>query len=183
MSFEVDVSGPLQAAARLRGINAASVVKAERRAIATLVRRLPVAARRDIQDQYTMRVAAITERLSAKAQSGQAVVLTGRAKGVGLHLFRHTYSRTRGVTSRVEKVKPAAKITAAWVGKSGRIFRREKDASRPSGFVARLPYRALFGPSVAFMLRDGERRERLGQIAQSVLAAEIDRLVATLGAD
>lgn len=178
MSLEVDVTGPLRVAASLRGISTATVQKSEQRAKATLLRRLPVAARRDIQQQYTVRAGKVTEGLSVK-QAGGNVVLMGRGRAIGLQEFKHTASRGRGVTSQLQKRFSPVAIGAAFRGPNGGLFQRVEDSGSASGHVGRLPIRKLYGPSVAYMLRNTERRARLGDMAAEILSVEINRLVAS----
>ncbi len=149
------------------------------RAASTLVRRLPVEARRDIQTEYNLPAGRISQDLSATSD-GSSVTLTGKARGIGLIEFAGRYGghKTEGATAKVFVGQGTHTYAGTFIatGKSGnrQIFSRKLVGGRRAG---RLPLRSLYGPNVASMLRKGDREERLADFAQSTLAIEINRLL------
>ena len=147
--------------------------RAIQRATGTLARRLPVEARRDMQDEYNLRAGRISAGLTVRREEG-AVVLTGSKRGIGLIDFdgRWRGVKTEGATARVRRTDSVGvyggTFIAAGRGGNRQIFERTTKA--------RLPLRTLYGPSVADMLKNAPRRMRLAGFAQTVLAAEIDRI-------
>lgn len=148
-----------------------------RRALATLTRRLPVAWRRDLQETYNLPAAQIRDRISYEV-GGDSVLITGRARPVGLVNFggRWTSVKSPGAAAQVfvAKGRHIYGGTFIAVGRSGnrQIFERKGKA--------RLPIRALYGPSVASMFRNKDRQQRMYIVAQSIFAAEIARLTKTI---
>lgn len=170
---QFDLSAPfLNVAARLmqtrKGMD---TVRA--RAIGTLARRLPVQARRDIQTEYALSSSRINAGLSVRREEG-AVVLVGAKRGIGLIEFSGRWGgrKAEGAVARVRVDESPYVYAGTFIatGKSGnrQIFDRQ---SRK-----RLPIKTLYGPSLANMLRNDARRERLGDFAQELAAAELDRL-------
>jgi len=171
---QFDISTPfLDAAARLtqtrKGMDTART-----RAMGTLARRLPVQARRDIQTEYALSATRINAGLSVRREEG-AVVLVGSKRGIGLIEFAGRWGgrKTQGAVARVRVDEGPYVYAGTFIaaGKSGnrQIFDR---TSRK-----RLPIRTLYGPSLAIMLRNDARRERLGDFAQDIAVSERDRLM------
>lgn len=177
MGLSVDLSGLLAIRNDLAQAPRAAT-QVMRRARATLVRRLPVAARRDIQTEYALKAARVMAGLAVR-NDGDAVVLTGKKRGVGLIEFAGRWGgrKTAGASAQVHvgagrTMRPGTFIA---VGKNlnRHIFAR---APLGGGRAGRLPLMTQYGPSIAQMLRRPGRADRLADFAQSILAAEVDRL-------
>jgi len=169
----VDVSGILAEAQRLRGFPA-NAKQATKRAVGTLARRLPVEARRDIQNEYALPANRITQDLSAKTEDS-AVVLTGYARPVGLIEFggRWAGRKSQGATARVFVAEGQHNYGGTFIARLKNGNKQIVDRTTKK----RLPLKTLYGPSVASMLRKGQRESRLADLAQDVLSAEIARLL------
>ena len=76
-----DVSAILKAADRFREVPKRAE-QARSRAASTLARRLPVEARRDIQDEYNLTAGRINTGLSVRTTS-EYVELVGSSRGIG----------------------------------------------------------------------------------------------------
>jgi hypothetical protein len=177
---QFDASSPFtREALRLSAVQKGAS-QAVSRAAATLVRRLPVEARRDIQTEYNLPAGRISQDLSATSD-GSSVTLTGRARAVGLIEFAGRYGgrKTEGATAKVFIGQGTHTYAGTFIatGKNGsrQIFSRKIVGGRRA---PRLPLRALYGPSVAAQLRKGVREDRLADFAQTHLSVEIDRLLA-----
>lgn len=146
------------------------------RAVGTLLRRLPVAARRDIQDEYNLTAGRITPFLSARRGEGY-VELVGQKRGIGLINFSGRWGgrKTEGAVATVRRSEGASVYGGTFIAnlRSGNRQIVERETKK------RLPLRTLYGPSIAQMLRNAARRERLADIAQEIGAAEMDRLSKT----
>ena len=165
-SFEV--WSIVEEAARLRRIATALPV-AVRRAVGTLARRLPVAARRDMQQEYNLPASRINAGLTVSRTAG-SVVLQGSKRGIGLVAYGARQTK-RGVVVSILRGKtetwPEAFIAAGKNGNRQVFVRKGRE---------RLPIDALYGSSIATMLRKPGRAERLADAAQQVVSAEIARL-------
>ena len=176
---QFDASSPfLREATRLQAVQKGTA-QAVGRAVSTLVRRLPVEARRDIQTEYNLPAGRISQDLSATSNES-TVTLTGKSRAIGLEAFSGQWRgpNSEGASAKVFTGQGAHVYAGTFiaVGKSGnrQIFSRKIVGGRR---VGRLPLRALFGPNVADMLRKGDREERLADFAQITLSVEIDRLL------
>lgn len=173
-----DFSPLIAEAQRLRGVTSTART-AIKKAAGTLARRLPVEARRDIQDEYAVKASTVSRYLDAK-NTGDSVVLTGRARAVGLVEFggRWTNVKSPGASAQVFVAKGRHTYAGTFIarGKGGnrQIFERDFVNGKRS---PRLPIRTLYGPSVASMLRKGDRPTRLDDIAENILSSEITRLL------
>jgi hypothetical protein len=174
-----DVASPfLREAQRLQAIQKGTA-QAIGRATSTLVRRLPVEARRDIQQEYNLPSRRISDALSA-SKDETSVTLVGKARGVGLVEFggRWRGRNSEGASAKVFTAGASHTYGGTFIaiGRNGnrQIFDR---ARRGGKRAARLPLKTLYGPSVASMLRKGDRESRLADFAQSLLSVEIDRLL------
>jgi minor tail protein Z (GPZ) len=174
-----DVSSPfLREAKRLQALQKGSK-SAISRASSTLARRLPVEARRDIQTEYNVKAATVNQYLSV-TKDDTSVTLIGRARATGLIEFGGKWGGPRSAgavaSALVSEGAHTYGGTFIAVGRSGnrQIFDRALVGGRRA---PRLPLKTLYGPSVASMLRKGEREDRLADFAQSVLSTEIDRLI------
>lgn len=148
-----------------------NVEKIRSRAIATLARRLPVQARRDIQQEYNLTATRIRDGLSIRRPDEGDVILRGSARGINLIAFGARWTKRRGVTARVKKGGAATVQQHAFIatGRNGNRLVFERRGKK------RLPLDALYGPSVGQMLKHGDRPQRLADFASGVIAAEIAR--------
>lgn len=181
----VDLSGIARAAA-LVAKRAGDVDTIVQRARATLARRLPVEARRDIQGEYLLKATRVREAITTRNQ-GDAVELTASGRGVTLGNFRVTGGRNRKPLKAQILVGGSMELypdrfIATGLGGSPLVFERSAKPKRrmTAGVnVGQLkePLVVEYGPSVAQMLRRPDRRDRLAQFGQKILADEIQRLL------
>lgn len=174
-----DISGDLDAARHMAD-DARGVLRAQRRALGTLRRRLPVVARRDIQTEYNIKAARVNQDLRASFVE-DGIRLVGYSRGIGLLNFGARQTRT-GVTASIKKGKrtlePGAFI-ATGLGGNRQVFmrtgvKRRMQKGRYAGRI-REAIEALYGPSVAQMLKHGERPQRLEAAVQPIVEKELDR--------
>lgn len=169
----VDVSAAFTREANRISTIAGGASKAIERAAGTLSRRLPVQARRDIQDEYNLVGSRIRDGLSS-TRGGGYVELRASARGIGLINFGGRWGgrKTAGAVAKVFRKEGAYNYGGTFIakGRSGnqQIFDRTSKK--------RLPLKVLYGPSLAAMLRKEDRRTRLAVYAKSILATEFDRL-------
>lgn len=179
--FSFDISGDLDAAKRM-GDSARDVLRVQRRALSTLRRRLPVVARRDIQTEYNIKAARINQDLRASFVS-DGIKLVGRSHGIGLINFGARQTRT-GVSTSIKKGKRTLEehaFIAPGLGGNRQVFmrtgiKRRMQKGRYAGRI-REAIEALYGPSVAQMLKHGERPQRMEQAADQIIEKELDRLL------
>lgn len=169
----IDLIAPFAREAKRLGDLGRDSRKAVQRAAGTLARRLPVAARRDMQAEYNLKAGRINAGLSTRREEG-AVVITGSKRGIGLIEFGGKWRgrKTDGAVAAVRKGDTSTYGgTFIAAGKSGnrQIFTRTGKS--------RLPLRVLYGPSIADMLKNAARRDRLAELARTVMATEFDRLL------
>lgn len=165
-----DASAILKVADRFREVPKRAE-QARSRAASTLARRLPVEARRDIQDEYNLTAGRINKGLSVRTTS-EYVELVGASRGIGRIEFGGRRGANGQVTYQVHRngarqVLPHAFIANGLSGNT-QIFERLTHK--------RLPIQAIYGPSIAQMLRKSGREERLIGFSQTLLSAEIERL-------
>ena len=184
MPASVDLSGLRRQIERL-GKTQKAAEQAVKRARGTLARRIVVEARRDIQTEYTLPANRITAGLFTR-NNGDAVELTGVARGVGLINFKGS-GGTRRAPVRVQVKTAGAAVVydnnyfrAKGLNGNRQIFERlpEKRRMVAGNYKGRLRnvIRSTYGPSVAQMLRRPGRSGRLADTAQTILRDEIDRL-------
>lgn len=162
---------------------------AQKRAVATMLRRLRVEARRDIQREYSLRASTLTERLVV-SRKFDGVALIGKATGIGLENFGASQNR-KGVTYRVKKGEARQSVKGSafmrrtrsgsgpyvWLRKDGEQYTHNtKDFAGVFGRHG-YPIFKQYGPSVAQMLKHGDRPARLVEFAIGVLKAEQQRLL------
>jgi hypothetical protein len=167
-----DVSAAFDREADHLGAIARESEKAEQRAVGTLARRLPVEARRDIQAEYNLPAARITQGLSVTRGNGY-VELRASKRGIGAINFgaRQVGRRTGGVRVEILRGRPDTwpdAFIATGRGGNRQMFMRSTSK--------RLPIKTVYGPSVAQMLRKPGRAERLAVFAQDILRSEFQRL-------
>jgi hypothetical protein len=160
------------------------------RAVSTLKRRLPAQAKRDIGAQYTLPSRQIASRLRCKGDSS-SVTLTGLGRAQTLIKF-NAKQNASGVSAQIEKGKtvqiqhafirvPAGAPSAGpQVLIRDAVFGSMPDKVQDIAVVDHnrhgYPIVLLGGPSVADMLRDAGREDRLSDFVQTTFASEVDRL-------
>lgn len=166
-------------------------VKIIERATSTLKRRLPAQAKRDIGAQYNLHSREIGSRLRCKADR-TSVTLTGLGRNQTLIKFGARQNAT-GVAVQIEKGKtlniPHAFIrtpTGSAAGAGPQVLIRSELTPAVAEKLQVLdvvdhnrhgyPISLLGGPTVADMLRDPGREDRLSDFVQQTFAAEVDRL-------
>lgn len=143
------------------------------RAAATLARRLPVEARRDIQTEYNLPAARIRDGLTARRGAG-FVELRASKRGIGLINFggRWPGRKSAGAIARVFRNETAHSYAGTFIakGRGGnlQIFERRGKGA--------LPLRVFYAPSLAQMLRKLGRKERLALFARQFLVDENVRI-------
>jgi len=177
MRVSIDADGALDAAKRISDLPA-KVLIAQRRALGTLRRRWPVIARRDIQTEYALSAARIRDGLSVRLIR-DGIELVGRVRGIGLLNFagRDTPS---GLRYRIFRNRPGHEPHGFVRSRRGQGIRKawEREPLAGSGGtrrVPRYPIEPLFGPSLAQMLRKGDRPTRMAQAGLDVITADLDR--------
>lgn len=180
-----DIAGLLQQAARL-GRTQAELSKATQRATGTLRRRMPVAARRDIQQEYNLKAGRINSGLRASPIE-RGVELIGSGRGVGLIEFGGKWRgpRSPGATAQVRRdegvtLYPGQFIATLLGGNRQIVSRtgspRRMTQGRYAGKV-RQPLTVEYGPQVAQMLIRRDRLDRLRDVQADILRAEFQRLL------
>jgi hypothetical protein len=197
--------GQLQALSfDLRGLDAAKHAPAllldrlpwfQDRAMRSLYRALPVEARRDIQAQYNIRAARVRDHLAIRylpQQGGRrtGVRLFGQWKrGIGLMQYPGTRQTRKGVAysvyQGVRKLEPGAFVARLLAG--NRVGENQHVAMRYGPKVVmqagrykgqkRQRIQTEYRSTVAQMLAQGRRPERLAEWATRYLAAEVDRQI------
>ncbi|UZW61855.1 hypothetical protein [Lysobacter enzymogenes] len=172
----IDADGALDAARQLSQIPA-KIALAQRRALGTLRRRWPVIARRDIQTEYALTVARIRSGLSVRT-THERLELVGIARGVGLRNFRSKRSADdRGLDFIAIKGKRGFKRSGFHGRHRGTDIAFERTPVTGDKRVPRTPIRRLYGPSIAQMLRKGDRPQRMADAGLAVITGEIDRQI------
>jgi hypothetical protein len=184
----VDLSASMRReAARLQqlGINSS---RALQRATGTLLRRLPVQARRDIQAQYNLSARRINYDLHA-TRDASAINLIGRRRGIGLIQFGGRWGgpRTAGATAQIERGGArelwdggGAFIAVGLSGNRQIFVRRGAPRAMTRGRyvgVRRQPIAVQYYGSIADFLIEPAREARLADFARTILADEMERLI------
>lgn len=169
----VDVSAAFTREASRIGDIAAGSDKAVSRAAGTLARRLPVQARRDIQTEYNLKAGRIKDGLSVTRGSG-FVELRASKRPIGLIEFAGKWGRRKspGAVAKVYRAQPRHNYGGTFIANL-RGGNRQIVARIGKG---RLPLKVLYGPSIANMLRNTDRKDRLATYAEDILASEFERL-------
>ncbi|MGO1003286.1 hypothetical protein [Lysobacter sp. CA196] len=176
MRLSLDANGVLDTARRISEIPA-KLALAQRRALGTLRRRWPVIARRDIQTEYALSAQRIRAGISVRT-TREGVELVGVARGVGLRNFASKRSADdRGLDYTAVRGRRSFKRSGFHRRHDGADIAFERTPVAGAKRVPRTPIRRLYGPSLAQMLRHGDRPERMGQVGLDVIAAEINRLL------
>jgi len=194
--FTFDISGDLDIAQRLSD-DVKDIAKAQKRAVSTLRRRLRTEGRRDIQREYNLKAQDINARLSVTSRY-DGIALIGKDSGINLIRFGARQTRA-GVSYSVKKGQRRtlahAFIRSTRSGRGPFVWMRKYDSDRARDDVggrygssysavkdrysSRHGYPILqkFGPSVAQMLKHGDRPQRLVDFSGQVLESELDRLL------
>jgi len=165
----------------------------QERGISTLVRRLPVEARRDIQAEYNITAGRVRDHLKARTFTGDTarvagVRLVGQWKrGIGLMNFSARQTR-KGVTysvhrgrRRLEESAFLARLLGGNVHAVQRFgAKRVAQQGRYKG-QQRQPLVVLYRSTVAQMLAAGRRPERLLDYSRRVVRDEVERLLRSYG--
>jgi len=180
-----------------------NVDKIRKRVVSTLSRRIKVQARRDIQTEYNLKASTINDRLSVSHRFFD-VRLKARAAGLNLINFSARQTKT-GVSYAVKKgqrktlshafIRRTKKGDGPFVWMRGEGHdRRHAVKSFAFGLAGRYtvtkirgrnslyndehgyPIFQQYGPSVAQMLKHGDRPQHLADYASDVVAAELARL-------
>jgi hypothetical protein len=172
MEIRIDADGVLNAARQWDRIPA-RITQAQYRAWITLRRRWPVIARRDIQREYALTAQRIRAGLRLRTVA-QGVQLIGSTRGIGLHQFRARPSRD-GLRYTALKGRPRVRQGGFEQMHRGTPVAFERVPLAHGKRVPRTPIRRLYGPSVAQMLRKGDRPQRVAQAGLEVITAELHR--------
>ncbi|ALN83062.1 hypothetical protein [Lysobacter antibioticus] len=174
MDIFIDANAVLDTAKRVSEIPA-KIALSQRRALGTLRRRWPVIARRDIQTEYALSAQRIRAGISVRT-TREGVELIGVARGVGLMNFS-ARRVTEGLTYSARRGTRGLRRSGFKTRYRGTPIAYERTPISGDKRVPRTPIRRLYGPSLAQMLRKGDRPERMGQAGLDVITAEIDRLL------
>ncbi len=175
---QFDVTAPLRRQGNRLARIAGETDRTTQRATGTLLRRLPVQARRDIQDEYNLPARRIAEGITATRGEG-FVELRGSKRGIGLINFGGRWGgrKSAGATAQVRRTEGRTVYSGTFIttlrSSNRQIVERELDAGHR---VGRLPVRTLYGPSMAHLLRNADRRDRLVEFSRDTLRDEVERL-------
>lgn len=187
-----DYSGLLSVVRDLQGVQA-KLPLLNKRLLGRIQRRLPVEARRDIQQEYNLNAGRINKGLSSRQITG-GVMLVGEARGIGLVNFSATYRgrSAPGVSVQVTKKKGRVTLPRTFIPKNrnpNQVFIRRElltgtgKVVKVSDHIHGQPSRGgsslvrLYGPSVAQMLKKEDRVKRLGDFTATVVEEETIRLL------
>lgn len=157
----------------------------QKRAIATVRRRVPVEARRDIQAEYNLPAARVRKDLSIR-NTDDGLRLTGQFRGIGLRNFAGRVAR-KGTSSQIyrggRREVDEGSFEAQLLGGNVQFVERygEKVVMQQGRYKGKKRQRieVLYGPTVAQMLGKGRRPDRLADYAKGVAQAEVERLLAS----
>ncbi|MBT2748578.1 MULTISPECIES: hypothetical protein [unclassified Lysobacter] len=176
MRIEIHVGEALSLSARLSSAPQA-ISLALRRALGTLRRRWPVIARRDIQTEYALSAQRIRAGISVRT-TREGVELVGVARGVGLRNFASKRSADdRGLNFTALRGKRSFRRSGFHRRHAGTDVAFVRTPISGDERVPRTPIVRLYGPSLAQMLRKGDRPNRMAQAGLDVITADIDRLL------
>ncbi len=188
MSVKVDARGAYSAGRRFKTM-ASRMEKAESLAVADLQRRIIPEFVRDAQTTHNVSAKRVRDSSGARRQ-GSVVELTGYDRPTGLLQFGAKVSKSAGVSVTVLKSSGPVRLKHAFaatgLSANRQIFSRDLTKTKrrmTAGNYAgqlRRPIKALYGPSIAQVLRDKPRQERLVKFSQTRLSAEIKRQLGRL---
>ena len=154
---------------------------AEQRAIATLRRRLPPEAVRDISGEYNLTAARVRKGVSARS-SGNAVELTGSGASIGIAQGFGGRQTPRGIVAVIKRSAPPVRFRHGFIrtptGKNRKSGPQAFERAGPG--APRYPLDRIFTTTIAGSLRSQPRRERFGGFAMNVLTAEVRRQLGIL---
>lgn len=185
---DIDLGNLLALEQRLAAFPGA-VKRVVRRARGTLLRRLPVQARRDITDEYNLKAGRVNRDLRARGLP-EGVELRGRERRIGVIEYAARWRRGQptGATWQFRKGGPREEydrgaFIATGLSGNRQVFIRAGSPRRMTRgrYIGQLrqPLSAQYEGSVAGFLRDDARRARILDFAQQLTAAELDRLIAS----
>lgn len=165
-----------------------NVDKIRKRVVGTLSRRIKVQARRDIQTEYNLKASTLNDRLSVSHKFFD-VRLKARATGINLIAFG-ARQNSKGVSYAVKKGGGRKTLAHAFIrstrsgrgpfvwlrGEAGRAYTSSHPSKNKYLGLHGYPIFQQFGPSVAQMLKHGDRPQRLADYASGIVAAELARL-------
>ncbi|MGO1069726.1 hypothetical protein [Lysobacter sp. CA199] len=174
MDLFIDANPVLDAVTRVSQLPT-KVALAQRRALGTLRRRWPVIARRDIQTEYALSARRIRAGLSVRT-TREGIELVGVARGVGLANFGARQIK-QGLSYSALRGRRGVRRSGFRTRYRGTPIAYVRTPISGDKRVPRTPVLRLYGPSLAQMLRKGDRPERMGQAGLNVITDEIDRLL------
>ncbi len=164
-------------AAKVNGVSAAAIAKADARSAITVRRRFEPAAKRAIREIYNVRVSDLTGRFTVRTgadENGEYISLNASAKPLPLFGFGGRWGgrKTAGATALIQKGERKVYNSAfiATVDGQRRLVARQfsRDATAASGRDGRRKLRTLTGPS-AFQMVMGQ-----GDVVVTRLAREMN---------
>lgn len=184
-----DFSGAVEAAMALERIKSMPLL-AQKRTLSTLRRKIGTEANRDIRREYNIKQGRVAKDLGVSL-GVQHLRIIGHFRGIGLRNFgsRQTkkgvsYSAVRGRRGSIEHAFHAGLNRGKQPRGNEHVVSRsgEKRIMRSGSYVGKLRETLLseYGPTVAQMLRKGNRPQRLADFARGVLRGEIDRQLTAL---
>lgn len=171
--FEFTLSGTRALTADLKAMPA-DLLRAQRRALVAVKRKVPTEARRDIQREYKLKAGRIKQGLRIRV-TPTGIKLIGSARGINAIQLGATWSRRNKIGAKFSAFRGAPNEqhpgTFIATGRSGNrlVFER-----RGKG---RLPLDAVYIASIGQMLKHQGRPDRIANFAQDVLTSELDRLL------
>lgn len=176
-----DISGEVEAVLGLESIKRMPEL-AQKRALLTLKRKLATEANRDIRKEYNIKASRVAKDLRVSVGANK-LRITGYFRGIGLRNFgaRQTaagvsYSVFKGKRS----LRPHAFFVGLYRGRNAKgnehvaIRTQPKRIMKAGSYVGKMrePLETQYGPTVAQMLRKGNRPDRLAEFCVGVLRDE-----------
>lgn len=169
MGIRSDYAGATRAGKRFKS-DGERMEKASLLALTDLARRIAPQSVRDMQTTHNLAPARLRASVSARRVGG-GVELTGKDRPTGLLQYGAKSSKRNGVRVTIRRDGRAIEFERAFIaagaGGNRQVFERKGRS--------RLPIGGKFGPSPAQILRNPERRERLGDFAHDVSVREFHR--------
>jgi hypothetical protein len=169
MGIQSDYAGAKRAGDRFKGA-AGRMDQASLLTLTVLARRIAPEAVRDMQTTHKLAYAKVRASVSAR-RVGESVELVGKDRPTGLLQYGAKYTKRNGVRVTIRRDGREIQFERAFIatgqGGNRQVFERKGRS--------RLPIGGKFGPSPAQILRNPERRERLGTFGHDVAAAEFHR--------
>lgn len=196
---DIDVGGVYRLAKVLGGVADKKTAQVAQRSVGTLSRRLKAEAARKVSElQLNLSPSQIAPYISVKAGkagSEHYVSVSAAKTRLPLTVFKPSFSDATGVRVQTWKDQPAEHLPHAFKRKGNQVWQRvpwssgaSSEPMTPFGLVQRLPIVQRKGPSLKRTLqvvkpgtrshRREEVVEHLMKFGQSILAAEIKRLLA-----